>query len=388
MEKTEINADRLEWCLNSFELTLEELAVGVNISQKTLRSANEGEAALTIGQLKKLSKYFNRSMLFFINPAPVEEEKILSAQFRTINNRRPVHDRQLRALIERVEKQREVYLGLREDLELPYRANWYPEHLNFQDRNKKLGADKIREWLRIPEERDFNKLRQLVEAREILVIVSNGYNGDWQIKKEEPVRGFSLYYESFPVIVIKKQSDGAQAYTLFHELIHLLLHKESVLDYEEDYESETRREKEANLLAGYILLPDRLLERINIRELTSFRVNEIDKFLTPYATRWCLSVEAILVRLNQERKINYVFYNAYKEFKANLMIVPINEEDDNRIPRLYRHREPLKIFGESYVTTVLEAYHNQYISLAKASSYLDNIKIKDIHKLEQHVIQL
>jgi len=173
-----------------------------------------------------------------------------------------------------------------------------------------------------------------------------------------------------------------------HELIHLLLHKESVLDYEEDYESETRREKEANLLAGYILLPDRLLERINIRELTSFRVNEIDKFLTPYATRWCLSVEAILVRLNQERKINYVFYNAYKEFKANLMIVPINEEDDNRIPRLYRHREPLKIFGESYVTTVLEAYHNQYISLAKASSYLDNIKIKDIHKLEQHVIQL
>jgi hypothetical protein len=101
-----------------------------------------------------------------------------------------------------------------------------------------------------------------------------------------------------------------------------------------------------------------------------------------------VSVEAILVRLNQERKISFPFYNAYREFKVNLRILPDNEEEAIIIPRKYRHREPLKIFGESFVTTVLEAYHNQHISLAKASSYLDNLKIKDIHQLEKHVIQL
>jgi hypothetical protein len=218
-------------------------------------------------------------MLFFINPAPIEEEKILSAQFRTINNRRPIHDRKLSALIERVEKQREVYLGLREDLEMPCKANWYPGDLDLSDRNKKVVAEKIRNWLMIPDIRDFVTLRQLLESREIMVIVSNGYNGDWQIKKDESVRGFSLYYDSLPVIVIKKQIEGAQAFTLFHELIHLLLHKDSVLDYESDYESETIREKEANLLAGYILLPDRLLEEINIRELAGISINEMDRFL-------------------------------------------------------------------------------------------------------------
>jgi hypothetical protein len=37
-----------------------------------------------------------------------------------------------------------------------------------------------------------------------MVFVSNGYNGQWQIEKNEPVRGFSLYYETLPIIVIKK----------------------------------------------------------------------------------------------------------------------------------------------------------------------------------------
>jgi len=388
LEKTAINAGRLEWCLDSFGLTLEELAVGVKIFLNTLMSASEGEAALTIGQLKKLSDYFHKSMLFFINPAPIEEDKILSAQFRTINNRRPIHDRKLRALIERVEKQRAVYLGLKDDLELPYKANWYPDDLDLSDRNKKVVAEKIRNWLMIPDVRDFVTLRQIVESKEIMVIVSNGYNGDWQIKKDESVRGFSLYYDSFPVIVIKKQIEGAQAFTLFHELIHLLLHKDSVLDYEEDYESESRREKEANLLAGYILLPDRLVDEINIRELARVRDNDIDRQLKPYADRWCVSVEAILVRLIQERKINFAFYEAYRDYKADLRMQPRDKDENRSIPRNYRHREPLKIFGESYVTTVLEAYHNQHISLAKVSSYLNNIKINDIHKLEKHVIQL
>jgi Zn-dependent peptidase ImmA (M78 family) len=352
---------------------------------KTLISAAEGEAALTIGQLKKLSIYFHKSMLFFINPAQVDEDKILSAQFRTINNRRPIHDRKLRAFIERVEKQRAVYLGLKDDLEVPYQANWYPDDLDLSDINKKLVAEKIREWLMLPDVRDFVTLRQIVESKEIMVIVSNGYNGDWQIKKDESVRGFSLYYDSFPVIVIKKQIEGAQAFTLFNELIHLLLHKDSVLDYEEDYESEAGREKEANLLAGYILMPDRLVDEINIRELARVRDNDIDRLLKPYADRWCVSVEAILVRLIQERKINFAFYEAYREYKADLRMQP--RDEDISIPRNYRHREPLKIFGESFVTTVLEAYHNQHISLAKVSSYLDNINIKDVHKLEKHVIQ-
>jgi hypothetical protein len=36
------------------------------------------------------------------------------------------------------------------------------------------------------------------------------------------------------------------------------------------------------------------------------------------------------------------------------------------------------------VRTVLDALSARHITLAKASSYLDNLKIKDLHLLEQH----
>jgi hypothetical protein len=36
------------------------------------------------------------------------------------------------------------------------------------------------------------------------------------------------------------------------------------------------------------------------------------------------------------------------------------------------------------VRTVLDALSARRISLAKASTYLDNLKISDLHKLERH----
>jgi hypothetical protein len=40
------------------------------------------------------------------------------------------------------------------------------------------------------------------------------------------------------------------------------------------------------------------------------------------------------------------------------------------------------MFGEPFVRTVLDALSAKHISLAKASTYLDNLKIKDVHQLE------
>ena len=52
--------------------------------------------------------------------------------------------------------------------------------------------------------------------------------------------------------------------------------------------------------------------------------------------------------------------------------------------RQYRNREPKHIFGDGYVRTVLDALNSRRISLAKASSYLDNLTIRDLHQLERH----
>ena len=176
-----------------------------------------------------------------------------------------------------------------EELEEPIKQDWYPSNYGLDRSNLEKSAYLIREWLQLPETITFYQLREIVEGKDIIVILSNGYNEPWQIGKSELVRGFSLYFQQLPVVVIKKQTNGAQAFTLFHELAHLLLHQESIIDFEEDYVSEIGLEREANLLAGYILLPDHFLKQIDLELLKKLEINNIDIFLNQYSKNWCVS---------------------------------------------------------------------------------------------------
>jgi len=384
MEKIAINPNRLQWCMNTSEINIDYLSASIHIARHTLEQVMMNRAVLSVNQLEKIANYFKRSLLFFLDPSDAQEEKIYSLQFRTINNQKYIHSTKLRALIERIEKQRQVYLGLLEDLDEPVQSDWMPEFkLNTKD--IKQASAKVRQWLNLPIKYDFDDLRQAVENKGVMVFVSNGYNGKWQIDKNEPVRGFSLYYAILPIIVIKKQvSKGAQAFTLMHELAHLLIHKESVIDNEEDFYIYRGKEKDANEFAGNLLIPDSFLKKIKINNLLNLEVAEYDDSLADFKNRWCVSVEAILVRLLINKKISQQHYQDYKSFKDTQSKIIIKSKAD-KIPRTYRYREPVNMFGRSFVYAVFDSLHNQHITLAKASTYLDNLKISDVRQLEQYV---
>jgi len=386
MEKIALNPNRLQWCMDTAELDIASLSTRVSIAMTTLEQAMASQAVLSVNQLEKLANYFKRSLLFFLEPSDVQEQKIYSTQFRTINNQKPIHSPKLRAFIERIEKQRQIYLGLMEDLDEPVNRDWLPDFtLNIN--NIKQASRTIREWLELPDTVDFDVLRQAVEDKGIMVFVSNGYNGQWQIDKNEPVRGFSLYYDVLPIIVIKKQlSKGAQAFTLMHELAHLLLHKESAIDDDEDFYSYQGKEKDANEFAGNLLIPDEFLNQINVEELLSKEITEYDHYLSDYKDNWCVSVEAILVRLLKKNQITEHHYQDYKQFKNTQRDIERTKPSDKKpILRKYRHREPINMFGRPFVYAVFDSLHNQKITLAKASTYLDNMKISDVRQLEQYV---
>jgi len=383
MEKIQINPNRLQWCCDTLGIDIDSLSKDISISHQTLEQAMKSQAVLSVKQLEKIANFFKRSLLFFIDPSKIQEEKIYSVQFRTINNQAPIHSPKLRAFIERIEKQRRVYLGLLEDLKEPVEENWHSKlALNTKD-IKQISAN-IRQWLDLPPKYGFDELRYAVESKGILVFVSNGYNGKWQIEKSEHVRGFSLYYDVMPIIVIKKQSDGAQAFTLMHELAHLLLHKESSIDNEENFYHYQGREKEANEFAGNLLIPDSFLNQIDISTLLRIEIVSYDSYLDGFKKKWCVSGEAILMRLLTNNMIHQKIYKDYRNYKKE-QSEKIQQLESKPIPRQYRHREPINMFGKAYVCTVLDAFHNNHITLAKASTYLDNLKITDVRKLEQYV---
>lgn len=387
MNKTAINPKRLEWCIDTFEINLEELSSKLNISINTLKAAMDNQAVISMKQLENLAIFFNRSLLFFVNKKQINEKLIYSPQFRTINNKKPIHSQKIVGFIERVEKQREIFLTLLEYLEIEVPVQW-SNTIDIKNKSITEIANKTRKWLNLDKTNDFNSLREEIENKGIMVILTNGYAGQWQIDKRNSISGFSLYYELLPVIVVKKQlSKARQSFTLLHELAHLLLHKTSMIDNDNDFYKYQGKEKEANEFAGQVLIHDNFLSQININELLENKIKDYDLYLKNFKVNWGVSGDAIMVRLLKNKKIPqnlYDEYRSYKKEKEGLERLK-NQNKKGGTPRIYRYREPLNIFGKKYVNTVFDALSSKNITLYKASTYLDNLTISSLKKLQNEI---
>jgi Zn-dependent peptidase ImmA (M78 family) len=377
MERIQIvNPERIAWCCAEREITADDLAASVGISPATIARVMNHEGGMTFNQLRKIAEYFHRGVLFFLEPGPVNEAQLHTPQFRTLTNEKPELSPKIKALIERVEKQRDVYLSLLEDLDEIDRPSYTPPYLPPAD--PKRAARLARDWLKLGEENDFDSYRSAVEERGVLVFRSNGYSGKWQIPKDEPILGFSIYDATCPVVVVKKQWESQQAFTLMHELGHLLLHRTSSIDDQGDFDSNAGLERDANSFAGSLLVPDDFLRLIEDTERPQ-DVGNLDTWLRPYREAWGVSGEVILRRLLDSHRLAQGQYHAYRNWRAQR-----EYPQSERGSRQYRHREPRHVFGDPFVRTVLAALNARQVTLAKASSYLDSLKIKDLHKLEQY----
>lgn len=372
-----INAGRIAWCCADHGVTPEQLAAECGIAPTSMQRVMEGSGGLTLNQLRNVAEFFGRGVLFFLEHEPVASEQVHTMQFRTLANQKPELSAKLKALIERVEKHRDFYLALREDLE----DGDYPryEEPDVAGQAPAEAATFARQWLDLGPQNSFDTYRRAVEARGVLVFRSNGYNGKWQIAKESPILGFSLYDPLCPVVVIKKlDRESRQSFTLMHELGHILLHRESSIDDEGDLNSHQGAERAANAFAGRVLVPDGFLDAISDSGRPQ-DVTQFDPWLEQQRHAWGVSTEVILRRLLEAGRLPQSLYTSYRQWRSTVAVAP--EEGG---ARMYRHREPRHIFGDTYVRTVLNSLSARNITLAKASSYLDSLKIKDLRQLEKH----
>ena len=374
-----INRDRIRWCANERGLSIDQGAAESGVPAKALTRLMEEGVGLTFAQLRKLADFFGRGVLFFLDQGPVDEERVHTVQYRTLTGQKPELSPAVRKLIERVERQRELYLALREELH----ADDYPVFRPIEVRADQpaTAAAAVRSWLGLGQANTFDQFRLAVEAKGILVFRSNGYAGRWQIAKESPILGFSLYSDVCPVIVVRKtRAETQQTFTLMHELGHLILHRASSIDDDADMHSRVGYEREANAFAGHLLVPDAFLAQIR-DDARPTAVEQFDTWLAQYRQRWGVSGEVILRRLLDARRLPPERYTAYR---AHVRGLPFDDEEATG-SRAYRHREPKHIFGDAFVRTVLSALNARRITATKASSYLDGLKLTDLRSLERHV---
>lgn len=373
-----INPMRIQWCLDDRGVDVATCAAETGIGEKTLLKALTGVPALSFNQLNKLAGYFGRGVLFFLESAPVVEAKVHSPAFRTLANQKPELSPKLRVLIQRVERQREVFVSLREDLDEEAAPKFQAPRLNRGD--VESAAATVRKWLNLGPKNSFPTYREAIEAKGILVFRSNGYAGKWQIAKENPILGFSLYDAECPVIFVKKtRYESRQSFTLMHELAHVLLDRRSWIDDEDDLYGDSEAEQTANNFAGLVLVPPSFLDEIRDRDRPS-DVSGYDAWLEPQRDQWGVSTEVILRRLHNARRLSKENYLAYRRYAKRHE----SETEDASGGSRYRSREPKHVFGEPFVRLVLDAVNAQRITLNRASTYLDSLKISDLKMLEQH----
>ncbi|ANI33834.1 ImmA/IrrE family metallo-endopeptidase [Pseudomonas monteilii] len=375
MDRIEFNHGRIAWCCADSGITLHELAAETGVAEATLSKASAGERGLTYAQLKRIADYFGRGVLFFMEEGEADPDKVHTPAFRSIANQKPEIGNKLRRLIERAERQRDIYLDLLEDVDSEDVPTYDPPLL---PGDLKQASLLVREWLGLKNQNTFDQYRSAIESKGILVFRSNGYHGQWQIAKDNPVLGFSLYDKNCPLIFVKKQYfETLQTFTLIHELSHVLLHKISSIDDDSDLHHSSGLEREANQFAGLVLVPDEYLKKIIMRDKPEL-ADEFDYWLEPHRKAWGVSGEVIVRRMLDEGLLRAEDYEAYRRYRAGLRI----PEQDAGGTRLYRHREPKHIFGDRFVRVVLDSLNAKNISLAKASSYLDGIKTRDIDSLK------
>ena len=372
-----LNPERIRWCCQEYGITEGQLAADLGISRTTMDRVMAREEGLTFNQLSKLATYLGRGVLFFLELEPINEEQVHSAEFRTLANQKPELSPRVKALIERAERQRAVYLSLREDLDDESRPRFIPPDI--AGGVPRDAARIARTWLNLEQENTFDAYRAAVEARGLLVFQSNGYAGKWQIAKDNPILGFALWDATCPLIVVKRQNaQSRQTFTLMHELGHLLLHRASSIDDEEDLYSHMGHERDANAFAGHLLVPDEFLANLRNADRPA-DVSQYDDWLAPQRKAWGVSTEVILRRLLDSGRLPRESYEGYRAWRRQQP-----ERVSETGSRLYRHREPKHVFGDTFVRTVLDALNAKQITLTKASKYLDSLKIKDLHALEQH----
>ena len=359
-----VNHRILRDCRKQIGLDLKEASKKISIKPDRLSKLESGEIYPTFKQLEKLAEVYCVPQWVFLRDKLADEYDFTQHMpaFRKFSQQSPIFDDyRTRVVTARVEQFRELILELRANMDEPVEPfSPPPLQEDFADM-----AASVRKWLDVKKPYLFKEWRQVFESKGIFVFLTSKFNHWSQLNSN--VRGFSVYKEILPIIVINDSDTyKAQSFTLFHELGHLL-RGESVMDKQQRASySPTGTEKWCDQFAGEALMPrDAFLhkiEGITIAGKVEEYIGEIDKV----ANHFQVSRLACAMRMRQLEKITANKYAEVHRFLSKKNQEWKSEIKDKNIPFARTiHKEKLNQYGGIYCGAVVQAYRNQEIGLHK-----------------------
>ena len=381
------NRHVLEWARVRTGMAVEEVAKKINVAAQKVIDWEAGKSKPTTRQGRMLAAAYDRHFLeFFSDDIPEISEVVLVPDYRTFKGKEapgPKEKRSMVAVQEWAEEQRLNALAIIE--ELGGQPPVFYRNLRFDveaDVETAAGISREAMSFSIGDQFQLKKalrytfpeiLRDKIEGMGVLVVKHS------EITKLG-ARGICLFAEPLPVIVYGNESPGAQAFTLAHELGHVLLGSSGISGQPRlgGKSGHKAIEDWCNRFASAFLAPKDSIERA--LEKPSKPLERIDTVvLSNLAEMFAMSRHAMLIRLIDLGYVRPQFY-----WKTMRPIFFKEEEDHKSFGRSpYYGKRYVNAKGRYYTGLVMSAWSGGHVTAHNAAEYMGikNFKhLKDIRE--------
>ena len=347
--------------------------MGTNSKVSKLQDWELGKDVPTFKQLSKLSKIYNYpSAFFFADEVPCEES--LPTDYRTMPDRTIENFPEIKREIKNAHERREIAIELTRKLDITLPE--FTLKCSITDNPEKV-ASMIREYLGITIDEQLkwkkdrytalNTWKSILESKGILIFQFTG------ISKEE-IRGYSINKKPLPVIGINTgDSPKTRNFSIFHELAHIISGTSGVCDMKD---RDKKIERFCDEVAAEFLVPPSILLKeklVNGHESLYWE----DYILNSLSNRFGVSKEVILITLVTSKRSSWEIYRKIKS------TWPTEATNNNNAPiKIPYHIKVRSWNGNYYTRLLLDAYHNNLINRHNLSSYMGDIKLIHIEKME------
>ena len=378
-----VNPSLLAWARVESGYALDRVAKRLQVKEERVAAWEAGQRQPTLRQVENLARFFHRPLSVFFMPRPPQLPP-LAAAYRRLPNIEPGHESpELRLALRQMLTRRENALNLMGELgepipEFSLRAQLRESPTEVGRRLRLETGINGRSQLSWANEWEaWRTWRTAVEHVGVLV---------FQFSKVplRQVRGLALLRTPLPVVAINgKEIPETKAFTLFHEVVHLML---AAGNDEAPAAREQRRGKEwleverfAEVAASHALVPEDTLREV-IGQLGLHSAKWGIENVRRVAKKFRLTPLAMATRLRESGFMAWAQYNQWREqWQAYVETLP---------PRRGGFATPMEKAvsraGRPFAQLVLEALSANRITSVDASRYLD-LKFEHFDKLRAHL---
>jgi Zn-dependent peptidase ImmA (M78 family)/transcriptional regulator with XRE-family HTH domain len=375
----------LEWAREWLGKSVEEAAAKINKKPEEVANWEGGIGAPTVRQARILADFYERPFLeFFLTDPPDVPLPELVPDFRMHAGKiAPEESRDLQLIQQWAEAQRTNALGLYQDVgDAPASL---PETLFATvEKSPEAIATAARDALNFPIQEQVNLpranayqlptiLRRKIESVGILTLRHSDLG-------QFDVRGICLAEFPLPVILFGSEASAAQAFTLAHELGHILIKASGVTGPRRAGYNANPIERWCDRFAASFLMPERAIRAYAGNRPISPESEIEDNRLKKLADIFRVSNHAMLIRLVHLRYVREEFYWEIK--KPFFDQIERNLKQFGRAP-FYGARYKSRM-GDLYTGLVLEAWATGRITNHHAAEYMGIKNLQHLNDIREN----